>query len=230
MNLTALFFICGIGASVSLAASDGPLAFLKGSSELYVTDANAENPRRLDHDARGKWMLRWDAYRGTISYLVPRAHGESGEMAIIVELDASGNVVLEAPIPHDDEMRFVEDFEWLPNGNARLGGSVNPRNCVLMDLEPQTGKVTNGRDGKCSSFVRSPDDKHTVELGVIPQTDDDHRFDSVDFDSPRIFSQRPTEAAPMTFSFRLDPCGLPTVSRSLSLKGVPSPEKVRSYF
>jgi Transposase IS66 family len=41
--------VAGIGAAVSLAANDGPIGVLKGSAELYVTDANAENPRRLGH-------------------------------------------------------------------------------------------------------------------------------------------------------------------------------------
>jgi hypothetical protein len=183
MKLHVLWFLFCAGVVVSRAASDAPIAFLKGNVELYVTDADGRNPRRLDHDPRGKSTLRWDGYRSRISYLVPREHGESGEMAIIVELDAPGNVVMEAPIPHDDSMRFVEDFEWLPNGRARLGGSVNPRNCMLQDFDPETGAVTNGQVGKCGSFVRSPDDRHTAELGIQPMTDEEHRFDSVDIDS-----------------------------------------------
>lgn len=183
MKLHVLWFLFCAGVVVSRAASDAPIAFLKGNVELYVTDADGRNPRRLDHDPRGKSTLRWDGYRGRISYLVPREHGESGEMAIIVELDAAGNVVMEAPIPHDDAMRFVEDFEWLPNGKAQQGGSANPRNCTLGDLDPQTGEITNGQVGKCNPFVRSPDDKHTAELGLMNITDDEHSFDTVDIDS-----------------------------------------------
>jgi hypothetical protein len=183
MKLHILWFVLCAGVVSSRAASNAPIAFLKDSVELYVTDADGRNPRRLDHDPRGKSNLRWDGYRSRISYLVPRAHGESSEMAVIVELDPAGNIVLEAPIPHDDSMRFVEDFQWLPNGKARLGGSVNPRNCVMVDLDPQTGEETNAQAGKCNSFVRSPDDRHTAELGPLPQTDDAHRFDVVDIDS-----------------------------------------------
>ena len=118
---------------------DGPIAFLKGSAEIYVTDAKAENPRRFDHNPRGKSELRWDGHGSRISYFVGGEQGEHSKKTIIVELDKAGNVVMEAPVPDDVNMRFVEDFKWLPNGKARLGGSMNPRNCILEDLDPATG-------------------------------------------------------------------------------------------
>jgi hypothetical protein len=221
MKLDVLWFLFCAGVVVSHAASDAPIAFLKGSAKLYVTDADGRNPRRFDHDPRGKSTLRWDGHRSRISYLVPREHGESGEMAIIVELDAAGNVVMEAPIPHDEGYRFLEDFEWLPNGKARLGGSANPRSCTLMDLDPQTGQISNGQVGKCNSFVRSPDDKHTAGLGPLPQTDDDHSVDVVDIDS-HMFASLTSLAlyrgGATTSSYRLARHGRPTAGWSSSSK------------
>ena len=193
MRLTVLCLYCGFAGSVLPAATDGSIAFLKGSAELYITDANGRNPRRLDHDPRGKSMLRWDGYRNRISYLVAGEHGEAGEKAIIVELDAGGNAVMEAPIPQDVNMRFVEDFDWQPNGKARLGGSMNPRNCILEDLDPANGIITNWQAGECGSFVRSPDGNHTAELGPTAQTDDEHRFEVVDIDS-RMFASLASKA------------------------------------
>lgn len=133
-------------------------------------------------------MLRWDSHRGCISYLVPKEH--DNEMAIIVELDAAGNIVMQTPIPYDGGYRFIEDFEWLPNGKARLGGSANPRNCGQVDLNPETGEESNGQAGKCGSFARSPDDKHTAELGLMNMTDDEHSFDTVDIDSQGFVNLR----------------------------------------
>lgn len=177
-NFLLLPFSCVV-CGLPLAAADGPIAFLKGN-DIYVTDTNGRNPHQVGSDPRAKRTLRWDPYRTKISYLV---HGTGDEMARIVEVDPKGNKTMEVPIPHDEGMRFVEDFDWLPNGKARLGGSANPRNCILEDLDPQTGEVTNGQAGKCNSFARSPDDMHIAELGLMNMTDDEHAFDTVDIDS-----------------------------------------------
>ncbi len=167
-----------------LAVGADRIAFIK-EDHIFIADSDGNNVRQIDSDSRGKGMLRWDAARNRLAYFV---HPVGGEKARLVVIGIGGNTIAEAVIrppsnPPTEGMRGVEQLEWLANGKAWIGGSINPSNCEMFDFDIQTAEESNWVFGKCGSFGRSPDGKHIAKLGAgnhfVPE---DQRFDAVVLD------------------------------------------------
>lgn len=172
---------------LALIGDGDKIAFLKGN-HVFVANTDGTHARQLDSDPRKKGSLRWDAANQRLGFLAD-ATGE--EMIRFVVLDLTGKVLADVAIrpptdPPTSGMRFVEDLEWLGAGKIRVGGSINPRNCEQFDLDIRTGQESNWHAGKCSSFAESPDGKHTAHCDTVPQTDDEHRFDSILVDERNV--------------------------------------------
>jgi hypothetical protein len=131
-------------------------------------------------------MLRWNDARKYLSYFVPPTGAEKGRFVMI---SPEGKVIGERVIRQDPAVygiRGVERFDWLPDGRARVDGSTNPRSCQMFDLDPDTNEESNWQFGACGSFVISPDGQRTAELGAVAQTDEEHRYNTVDIDSQAV--------------------------------------------
>lgn len=176
--------------ALGLAFADtGSVAFLKGN-HVFVSDEAGDSVRQIDNDTRRKGLLRWDPYSRRLSVLVDRKDKREVERVAVMQLD--GTIIAEASIPPITDpptccMRFVSDLSWLPNGKLRIEGSVNPMNCLLFDLDVQTGQDSNWYSGVCGDFIASPDRKHMIarhknypgpeeEQIDVMQLDDKERF------------------------------------------------------
>jgi hypothetical protein len=172
-------------APAALAAADGQLAFIR-DNHVFIADSNAANPRQIDKDPREKADLHWDPFQKRISYFVGSYH--NNELDRLVVIDFAGNQAAEASIRPGTEsdlgLRFVEGLDWLPDGKARLWGSINPSNCEMFDFDVKTGQESNWQEGECGTFVASPDGRHIAALGLVQQlVSEKERFDTVQIDN-----------------------------------------------
>ena len=164
MHRSAKLFspLCFLLLSTETRGDD--IAFVK-DNDILLTDFTGKNVRELKtDDPRDKALLRWDASRRRLSYLADRS---DKEVAHLVVIDLSGKILTEAAIPPitdppEASLRFVDELWWLPNGQVRVMGSVNPMNCVLFDEDIETQTASNWHDGVCGQFKPSPDGKHMI--------------------------------------------------------------------
>ncbi len=171
---------------LSARAEGNKIAFLKGV-HVFVAEADGKNAKQIDSDQRRKALLRWDVANQHFAYV---ADPNGDEKARFVTIDLSGKIIRDVPIrpptdPPTSGMQYIERLEFLPDGKIRIGGSFTPWNCEAFDLDLGTGKESNGQIGKCGTFALSPDGKHYAACATIPQTDDEHRFDTVEIDGWR---------------------------------------------
>lgn len=108
---------------------------------------------------------------------------QGGGKARLVVINLAGQITEEVEIrpptePPTEGLRFVEDIDWVSDGVARIGGSINPKNCEIFDLSLESQKESNWQMGACGTFAYSPDGKHVAysalegygptEVGLMP--------------------------------------------------------------
>src|SRR5262249_5372042 len=88
--------------------------------------------------------------------------------------------------PPTEGLRFVEQLDWVNSTKIRVGGSMNPRNCELFDLDVETGRESNWQMGACGSFVWSPDGKHVAYRGLLAMGPEDEQDDTIEIDDEKV--------------------------------------------
>jgi hypothetical protein len=150
--------------------------------KIIVEDGSGDE-LSLPHDERQKFFLRWLPDGQRISYLARASNGALGRLVIV---DLTGKVLKEFDIRPPDQniqgMRFIEKMFWVGADTVRIGGSINPRNCEIADLDVRTGREVNWAAGECWTFLPSPDGKHVAYRGLLGWGPDEDREDSIGID------------------------------------------------
>ncbi len=179
MRKVTRLIIIGLTLAGARLAGSTDVAFLRGTDVVIVSEDGAST-LELRADARPKGKLRWLPWGNRLSYIVK---SQAGGKARLVVIDLTGQIVKEIEIrpltdPPTEGLRFVEDIDWVSEDVARIGGSINPKNCEIFDLSLESQKESNWQMGACGTFAYSPDGKHIAysalegygptEVGLAP--------------------------------------------------------------